>query len=122
MPLPEEKACPGGGGPGRSGGGPGWSGGGPGWRRGAGYRWASAIDLIYRIKMVVVRASGTVRASSLKQNIFLTLEWHLRPALFRGGVLPATFLGGTMGGHPRKVCNTPWGGHLDFGTFQPPPT
>ena len=45
-------------------------GGGPGRPGGAGYRWASAIDLIYRIKMVVSRASGTDLASSLKQNKF----------------------------------------------------
>ena len=42
----------------------------PGRPGGTGYRWASAIDLICRIKMVVARASGTVRAWSLKQNKF----------------------------------------------------
>ena len=47
-----------------------WAAGGAvlGGQRGAGYRWASAIDLIYRIKMVVARASGTVMASSLEQK------------------------------------------------------
>ena len=46
-------------------------GGAPGRPGGTSYRWASAIDLIYRIKMVLTRASGTVMASSLKQNKFL---------------------------------------------------
>ena len=63
-----------------------------GCQRGAGYRWASAIDLIYRIKMVVARASGTLIASSLKQNKFLTLKWRLRPVLFRGGALSYFFV------------------------------
>ena len=67
---------------GRPGGRRGWVLGGRaavlGGQRGAGYRWASAIDLIYRIKMVVARASGTLIASSLEQNKFWTLE--LRPA------------------------------------------
>ena len=44
-----------------------------GGQRGTGYRWASAIDLIYRIKMVVARASGMDLASILKRNTFLTL-------------------------------------------------
>ena len=46
-------------------------GGAPGRPGGTSYRWASAIDLIYRIKMVLTRASGTVMASSLKQNKFM---------------------------------------------------
>ena len=52
-----------------------WAAGGAvlGGQRGTGYRWASAIDLIYRIKMVVARASGTLIASSLEQNKFGTL-------------------------------------------------
>ena len=45
-----------------------------GGQRGTGYRWASAIDLIYRIKMVVARASGTLVASSLQQNTFCTFK------------------------------------------------
>ena len=38
----------------------------------AGYRWASAINLIYRNIMVVARASGTLIPSSLEQNKFWT--------------------------------------------------
>ena len=45
--------------------------GGPGRPGGAGNRRASAIELIYMIEMVLTRASGTVRASRLKQNKFL---------------------------------------------------
>ena len=69
-----------------------------GGQRGAGYRWASAIDLIYRIKKVVARASGTDLASSLKQNTFLTLG--VRPAggsARNGGPRGATGRGATRG-------------------------
>ena len=41
-----------------------------GGQRGAGYRWASAIDLIYKIKMVVARASRTRIASIWEQILF----------------------------------------------------
>ena len=43
---------------------------------------ALPIETISRIRMVVARASRTLMASSLKQNAFLTLEWH------RGGDHP----------------------------------
>ena len=45
-----------------------------GGRGDASYRWARAIDLIYRIEMVVARASGTLIASSSEQNKFWTLK------------------------------------------------
>ena len=52
-------------------------GGGPGWpTRDTGYRWASAIDLIYMIKMVVGRASATLTHSDSKQNDSSTLKLH----------------------------------------------
>ena len=41
---------------------------------GAPHRCAKTIENISRIKMVVARASGTLMASSLKQNKSLTLE------------------------------------------------
>ena len=39
-------------------------------------RCAKTIENISRIRMVVARASGTLMASSLKPNKFLTLELH----------------------------------------------
>ena len=39
-------------------------------------RCAKTIENISRIRMVVARASGTLMASSLKQNELLTLGWH----------------------------------------------
>ena len=77
-----------------------------GGQRGAGYRWASAIDLIYRIKMVVVRASGTLIVSSLKRNALLTLG--VRPARGPGSVRD----GGTEGAPGRGDRGGPGtGGH-----------
>ena len=72
-----------------------------GGQRGAGYRWASAIDLIYRIKMVVARASGTLIASSLEQNKFWTLKLHRAGGVragrgATGALIKVTYLGGVV--------------------------
>ena len=64
------------------------------------HRRAKTIENISRIRMVVARASGTLIASSLKQNTFLTLK--LCPA------------GPPTDGHPRvgrvgECQEVPWG-------------
>ena len=81
--------------------------GAPGRAGGASYRWASAIDLIYKIKMVLTRASGTVMASSLKQNKF----WD-KNCLSRGNQPPPSFcLDRGAPPSPGKTQDTPYPPH-----------
>ena len=83
------------------------------------HRCAKTIENISRIRMVVARASGTLMASSLKQNTFWTLK--LRPGAWYARLWWAVLVChlGTPSGAPKaNIANTVAGIRGGGGTTQ----
>ena len=71
------------------------------------HRCAKTIENISRIRMVVARASGTLIASSLKQNTFLTLRaCPARPKVHKTVFAARPSVEGPAGRHFNTTCES----------------